>query len=97
LVALADGRTASGQFVVNATGGRSGIEQPLGMGLTYHGDWSWFGAARTSHAPQLEDGVRAGGFLGLVRNDKPDRFGDLRPAFDKLDRPTELEQWRGSQ
>jgi 2-polyprenyl-6-methoxyphenol hydroxylase-like FAD-dependent oxidoreductase len=96
LVALADGRTASGQFIVNATGGRSGIEDALGMGLTFHGDWTWFGAARTSHAPQLEDGVRAGGLLGLVRNDKPDRFGDLRPAFDSLPLPAEVERWRST-
>lgn len=97
LVGLADGRAASGQFIVNATGGRSGIEDALGMGLTFHGDWTWFGAARTSHAPLMEDGVRAGGLLGMVRNDKPDRYGELRPAFDRLDLPPEVERWRSTQ
>ncbi len=96
LVHLADGRTATGQFIVNATGGRSGIEDALGMGLEFQGDWTWFGAARTSHAPQLEDGVRAGGLLGLVRNDKPDKYGELRPAFDSLPLTPETERWRST-
>ena len=52
------------------------------MGLEFQGDWTWFGAARTNHAPQLQDGTRAGGLLGMVRNDKPDRYGELRPSFD---------------
>ncbi len=97
LVQLTDGRVASGRFVVNATGGRSGIEDALGMGLRFHGDWTWFGAARTSAAPGLESGTRAGGLLGMVRNDKPDRFGELRPSFDRLELPAEVERWRSTQ
>jgi 2-polyprenyl-6-methoxyphenol hydroxylase-like FAD-dependent oxidoreductase len=32
-----------------------------------------------------------------VRNDNPDRFGELRPAFDSLPLPPEVERWRGAQ
>ena len=96
LVQLADGRSARGTYIVNATGGRSGIEDALGMGLEFQGDWAWFGAARTSHAPKLADGVRAGGLLGLVRNDKPDSHGELRPSFDQLELTPETERWRST-
>lgn len=96
LIQLADGRTASGRYVVNATGGRSGIEQQLGMQLQFQGDFTWFGAARTSHAPGLPSGERLGGMLGLVRHDKPDRMGELRPSFDQLPLPPEVERWRST-
>jgi 2-polyprenyl-6-methoxyphenol hydroxylase-like FAD-dependent oxidoreductase len=96
LIRLADGRIAAGRYVVNATGGRSGIEEQLGMGLTFHGDWTWFGAARTEAAPGLRSGTREGGLLGLVRNDRVDRYGELRPAYDSLPLPPEQERWRST-
>jgi 2-polyprenyl-6-methoxyphenol hydroxylase-like FAD-dependent oxidoreductase len=95
-IRLADGRVAEGRFVINATGGRSGIEDALGMGLRFQDDWSWFGAARTGHVPQLPSGERLGGLLGTVRNDKPDRFGDLRPSFDPLPMAPGTERWRST-
>jgi 2-polyprenyl-6-methoxyphenol hydroxylase-like FAD-dependent oxidoreductase len=97
LVQLADGRMATGRFVVNATGGGSGIEDALGMGLHFQDDWSWFGAARTAHVPQLPSGERLGGRLGTVRNDQPDRFGELRPHFDALPMAPGTERWRSTQ
>ena len=66
------------------------------MGLRFHGDWTWFGAARTEAAPRLAGGSREGGLLGMVRNDRPDRFGELRPAYDRLDLPPEVERWRST-
>ncbi|MCW2928682.1 MAG: hypothetical protein JWM86_2650 [Thermoleophilia bacterium] len=96
LVQLADGRVAAGRYVVNGTGGRSGIEQGLGMGLTFKGDWTWFAAARTSHAPNYGSGTRLGGLLGMVRADKVDRFGELRPGYDALPLPAEAEPWRST-
>jgi 2-polyprenyl-6-methoxyphenol hydroxylase-like FAD-dependent oxidoreductase len=96
LVHLADGRIAAGKYVVNATGGRSGIEEQLGMGLDFHGDWTWFGAARTEAAQGLKSGTREGGLLGMVRNDRVDRYGELRPAYDRLELPPEQERWRST-
>jgi 2-polyprenyl-6-methoxyphenol hydroxylase-like FAD-dependent oxidoreductase len=95
LIHLADGRTASGRYVINATGGRSGIEQQLGMQLRFQGDYTWFGTARTSVAPELPTGERLGGHLGLERT-TISRHGNDYPSFNKLPMPAEQERWRGT-
>jgi 2-polyprenyl-6-methoxyphenol hydroxylase-like FAD-dependent oxidoreductase len=96
LIQLADGRTASGRYVVNATGGRSGIEQQLGMELQFQGDYTWFGAARTSHAPGLASGERLGGNLGIEWT-TVSRHGNDYPSAIKLPLPPEVEKWRSTQ
>lgn len=93
---LEDGRTASGRYVLNATGGRSGIEDALGMGLSFHGDWTWVGAARTPHVSQLESGTRLGGFLGQVRGERAGRMGELEHFVDPVPVPEEVARFRGA-
>ncbi len=96
LVQLADGRMASGRYVINATGGRSGIEPQLGMELRFQGDYAWFGSARMNVAPGLATGQRVGGYLGLERATFS-RAGNDYPSFNPLPLPAEVERWRGAQ
>lgn len=96
VVRLADGGAAQGRFVVNATGGRSGIEEQLGMQLRFNGDWTWFGAVRTPHSPQLPSGERVGGLLGLRENGMRDTGTTLVPTYERLAMPEHVERYRGT-
>lgn len=99
-VLLADASTTgvptSARWVLNATGGRAGFEDALGMGLHFQGDWNWFGAVRVPHIPSLPSGERVSGLVGMVRHDRPDRFGELRPAYDELPIPADAIPHRGA-
>ena len=57
---LADGSTIEGRYLINATGGRIGVEHDLGMGLEYHGDWSYFTSARYPAQDHIPSGRSAG-------------------------------------
>ncbi len=95
LVQLADGRIAQGRYVINATGGRSGIEEQLGMQLRFHDDWTWFGSARTEFAPELASGERVGGTLGIEWT-TVSRYGNDYPSAIQLPLPPDVERWRST-
>ena len=96
LVRLADGRSISARRIINATGGRSGIEDALGMGLRFRGDWTWVASARVPHLPDLPTGERITDRFA-ARLESVDRGGELYPKIVVEPTAPELERWRGTQ